>query len=286
MAERRAWLTEKRLQVAIASQQFGVFWSFRIEFTSFEAGSAGGTTRGENGGKAFGKAERRIHLLLLYPLIRHDGFGKNMATPKQIDKFKIVVVNRPMSAEERRHIEAIARQPNDDELRLAYARWLATKDDASEEEIGKSKFIDVQCRLALLQQANDLSPAATREYARLAEEERSLRQRFAEEWTAHLRTELPSVHDVVFRRGLPDALVVDAAQFPEDAARLFETVPTVRGLALCAPERFRDKQALTRRILALPALKQLDRLSFSGNWGDQTARILADAPASRPSDQP
>jgi uncharacterized protein (TIGR02996 family) len=195
------------------------------------------------------------------------------------DNIKIVIVNGPISVEEREHINAIAVKPEDDELRLIYARWLAVKTKASAEEIDRSRFIEVQCRLGqMLQSADGLSEKETREQLQLVKEERRLLQQHGEDWSAYIKTEMPCVHEVVFRRGLPEILIVDSAQFPADAARLPEVGPTVRAITLCAPREFRVGGELTQQILALPALQRLHRLSFKGHWGDGIAWLLAESP--------
>src|SRR5262245_56818171 len=104
----------------------------------------------------------------------------------------------------------IRAHPEDDGPRLVYADWLDERGDP------RGEFIRVQCELARL-------PHGGPDRERLRVRESELLAAHRSEWEAPLRA--LGATNIAFRRGLPEAVTIGAADFFRHAGELFERAP-------------------------------------------------------------
>ena len=151
----------------------------------------------------------------------------------------------------------IREAPEDDAPRLIFADWL---DESG--ECGRAEFIRVQIALAKL-------PTHDRRRPDLANGERRLLSRYAEEWAkpyAGLAT------GPVFRRGFVEEAKVTARQFLAQAPALFRAGP-LRHLHIL------DVGSHLRALVHSPHLANLTGLTiYAQHLGPALARALADSP--------
>lgn len=147
--------------------------------------------------------------------------------------------------------------PDDDEPRLAYARWLTEQGDP------RGELITVQCRLA----GERPSPQRRKELeARAQELGKALRKTLAAEVKqAADRWEI--------RRGFVDEVRADAAKLLEHREALFASAP-IRRVTLWGV-----KAAHVEELVASGIVGRLVNLSLHGKLGAKGARLLAEAPA-------
>jgi uncharacterized protein (TIGR02996 family) len=147
--------------------------------------------------------------------------------------------------------------PDDDEPRLAYARWLTEQGDP------RGEFIATQVRLA----SERPNPQRRKELeARAQELGHALRKTLAAEVT-----QVADHWEI--RRGFVDEIRADAAKLLEHWEPLFASVP-IRRVTLWSV-----KAAHVNELVASGILGRLVNLSLHGKLGAKGARVLAEAPA-------
>jgi uncharacterized protein (TIGR02996 family) len=159
------------------------------------------------------------------------------------------------SAEERAFFDRIRDDPTDDGPRLIYADWLAEHGQPD-----RAEFVRIQCALDRLPEDDPRRPE-------LRERERVLLEAKEARWTADLA---PLVSDWVFRRGVIDAVSVDATQFLAVGAAVFDLAPVRRVRFLNVGDRL-------ARLVQSPLLELVRELDLSGNeeLGNGAPNLLA-----------
>jgi uncharacterized protein (TIGR02996 family) len=158
------------------------------------------------------------------------------------------------SAEERAFFDRIRDEPTDDGPRLIYADWLAEHGRPD-----RAEFVRVQCALDRLP---DDDPRRTD----LLQRERLLLEANEARWTAELT---PLVSDWAFRRGVIDAVSVDAGQFLAAGATIFDLAPVRRVRFLNVGDRLTG-------LVQSPLLELVRELDLSGNaLGNGGPNLLA-----------
>lgn len=158
------------------------------------------------------------------------------------------------SAEERAFFDRIRDDPADDGPRLIYADWLAEHGEPD-----RAEFVRLQCALDRLPDDDPRRPD-------LRERERLLVEANEARWTADLA---PIVSAWAFRRGVIDAVSVDAAQFLSGGEAIFELAPVRRVRFLNVGDRL-------ARLVQSPFMELVRELDLSGNTlGDAGPAVLA-----------
>jgi uncharacterized protein (TIGR02996 family) len=158
------------------------------------------------------------------------------------------------SAEERAFFDRIRDEPADDGPRLIYADWLAEHGQPD-----RAEFVRLQCALDRLPDDDPRRPE-------LRERERSLSEANEARWTAELA---PLVSAWVFRRGVIDAVSVDAAQFLAGGETIFDLAPVRRVRFLNVGDRL-------AKVVQSPLMELIRELDLSGNaLGDGGPILLA-----------
>jgi uncharacterized protein (TIGR02996 family) len=158
------------------------------------------------------------------------------------------------SAEERAFFDRIRDEPDDDGPRLIYADWLAEhgQDDRAE-------FVRLQCVLDRLPEDDPRRPD-------LLQRERLLLEANEIRWTADLA---PLVSAWAFRRGVIDAVSVDAGQFLDAGAAIFDRAPVRR-------VRFVNVGDRLTKLVQSPLLELVRELDLSVNpLGNGGPNLLA-----------
>jgi len=151
----------------------------------------------------------------------------------------------------------IREEPEADAPRHIFADWL---DDSG--DIGRAEFIRAQLALAKL-------PRYDRRRAGLANIERRLLSRYAEEWAKHYSG---LATGPVFQRGFIEEAKVTARQFLARAPALFEAGP-LRHLHIL------DVGSQLRAVLHSPHLAKLSGLTiYAQHLGPPLARAIGDSP--------
>ncbi|MEO8704818.1 MAG: TIGR02996 domain-containing protein [Kofleriaceae bacterium] len=141
---------------------------------------------------------------------------------------------RPPVAElERRLIDAVLAEPDDDAPRMVYADWLCGRPEPVLSARGE--LITIQCTLEGI--------ADPVEHARLKARDFELVERYGNVWCAYAglgearNNWYPAEHEVDFQRGFMETVSMRIGDYPRVAARLFTSEP-VRHLRLggYAPE--------------------------------------------------
>jgi uncharacterized protein (TIGR02996 family) len=190
-------------------------------------------------------------------------------------------------------LAAVLAEPDDDLPRLVYADWL---DENGRPE--RAEFVRVQVELARFPdryfvpwtfpvvRTREEAQREAREYtgwtARVDElraREQTLLALHREAWLAPLKQKGEPFQAVGthggFRRGFVEVVWMPASWFVLRAEALFRRVPA-RELRVTQP----TLGSHLAELLACPLLPRLNMLDVSGlGWGDNTAAILADAPA-------
>ena len=147
---------------------------------------------------------------------------------------------------------AILARPRDDGPRLVYADFLDESDGPADR--GRADLIRTQCALARLGDDHPRLPS-------LVQRQTDLLQQFQAEWAEPLRG---LADGVVFRRGLLDAVSLDAATFLSHGDELFRRAP-VRRVRLANAARF------VAELADCPHLSQVRELDLTdaglGNGG-------------------
>jgi uncharacterized protein (TIGR02996 family) len=140
-------------------------------------------------------------------------------------------------------LQAIAAEPDDDDLRLIHADWL---EDHGEPE--RAEFIRVQCERARL-------PDGHPGQRKLLQKERALLQNHGLKWRGWIAF---MGFDHLFRRGFLEEVTLSAEIFVEQVQPLAD-IPTLRLVGL---RDIRGNLDLVRKIAGLPALQRLHGLRF------------------------
>ena len=147
-----------------------------------------------------------------------------------------------MSHEEEGFVNAVAREPDDDVLRLVYADWLEEQGDP------RAELVRVQVELA----RRDV-PLRRRTELRLRE--RQLLAEFGAHWAAGLRGLADSWQ---FRRGVVETVTVPAAALLDNAEQLFRLAP-IQELRVTEAGGYLDE------VARLPHLTRLHTLRLDGS---------------------
>src|SRR5262245_27701794 len=140
-----------------------------------------------------------------------------------------------MSPAEKPFLDAILARYQDDGPRLVYADFLDESGDPA--DTAKAELIRVQIALAKL-------PSDHPRRSELANRQHELTLTYREVWTAHLAG-LGEDTRAEFRRGIPDAVSVDAETFLARGDELFRRGPVRR-------VRLRDAARLMPRLVHCP----------------------------------
>lgn len=154
-------------------------------------------------------------------------------------------------------LRAVAAAPDDDAPRLVYADWLEQRGDP------RGEFIAVQCALAAL---SGLSGAPLDRRAALEARERELIGPNRRRWLAELDL---TASEGAFRRGFVEDVTLWFSRLLEMHEALSSAPAPIRGLHLHA--RPEDAAGRIPRLLALPLVSGLTRLSFTGLPLNKTA---------------
>ena len=150
------------------------------------------------------------------------------------------------AADEKPFLDAIFARYPDDGPRLVYADWLG--ENGSPLDAARAELIRVQVALARL-------PDDHRRRSELANRQTDLLQRHRPAWTAPL-ADLDI--GIVYRRGIPDAVSIDAADFLDRGGELFKRL-AVRRL------RLERAAPMMPRLIHCPFLAEADELDLSAN---------------------
>lgn len=152
-------------------------------------------------------------------------------------------------------LKAVVERPDDDAPRLAYADWL---DAHGEPE--RARFIRIQCQLV-----------------HLKEEERSLLERFSDEWARPIWG--CGADEWKYHRGFPEEIAISAHHFLDVHERINRVTP-IRRLRL---DTFSDDDLA--RLATLPAATQLQSLQIGSLpsesdyvFGEDGLRTIATSP--------
>jgi uncharacterized protein (TIGR02996 family) len=146
--------------------------------------------------------------------------------------------------EEGAFLTAICERPDDDAPRLIFADWLEERGDP------RGEFIRVQCALSRMDQGD-------KRRLELNTREKDLVQIHREEWETPLRA--LGAREITFRRGFPDYLAIDAADFIAHGGELLKLVPG-RGVRIVG-----CTSANVAALVRCPHLGQLTSLNLWGN---------------------
>ncbi|QDU20354.1 TIGR02996 domain-containing protein [Urbifossiella limnaea] len=172
-----------------------------------------------------------------------------------------------MSPDELPFLDAILARPGDDAPRLVYADFLA--DTGTPADAARADLIRVQLALARMPDDHPRRPA-------LKDQQTDLLARHQAAWTEPLRG---LVGGVEFRRGLPDSVSVDAGVFAARGEELIARTRTPSGRSYLRRVHLLDPARVLPRLLACPALAQLEEISFAGGeLGNAGAEQLARGP--------
>lgn len=168
-------------------------------------------------------------------------------------------------ADEQPFLFAITARPTDDEPRLVYADYL--DETGQPRDAARAELIRVQIALSRLSIYNARRAA-------LAERENELLEAHRAAWIAPL-ARLGARFQ--FRRGLPDAVALDAALFLERGEELFDNTPAGRGRSFLRRVRLDDAMRVVSALAASPLLNHIEELDLEnsdlGNGG--VAALLA-----------
>ena len=159
------------------------------------------------------------------------------------------------TVEELAFLSRIREQPGDDGPRLIFADWLDEHGDP------RGEFIRVQCALACL-------PADDPRRASLEKREQALLEAYKPAWSARLHG---LAADWTYRRGLVEAVSVDASAFLERGRELFRHGPIRR-------VRFLEAGRCFPQLVESPLLGKIPEIDLCGNFlGNGGVNLLARA---------
>src|SRR5262245_50639277 len=163
-------------------------------------------------------------------------------------------------AAEQPFLDAILARYHDDGPRLVYADFLDETGDPA--DAAKAELIRVQVALAKLPEDHPRRPE-------LANREDELKLAYREVWTAHLAGLAVGAE---FRRGVPDAVTVEAEVFLTHGDELFRRGPIRR-------VRLRDAAGLMPQLVHCPFLAEVRELDLFGcDLGNGGVNLLVRSP--------
>lgn len=190
-----------------------------------------------------------------------EQFEATLRWLKSPDRMRDVRVIRKRTEDDRGYLNAIAEEPDHDDIRLAYADWLEKQGDPLAE------FIRVGCELAKTE-------GFTPRWDVLSDRERELTNEHGKEWRG-LFEELGI--ECRFRRGFVDWAKIPVALFLMHGEKLMEQGPLTRVDLIRFDRRTRSRQF--ENLAACPILLRLRELDLSKNQiTDEEAAVLAKSP--------
>ena len=156
-------------------------------------------------------------------------------------------------ADERPFLAAIVARPADDEPRLVYADYL--DETGQTRDAARAELVRVQIALHRLPHEDSRRPA-------IAERESELLESFRNSWAAPLAKLGVKFQ---FRRGLPDAVSIDAALFLRRGEELFDNTSAGTGRSFLSRLRLEDAHRLLPELAACPWLNRIEELDLSGS---------------------
>jgi uncharacterized protein (TIGR02996 family) len=170
-------------------------------------------------------------------------------------------------------LAAVLAAPHDDGPRLAYADWLAGRED--EDDQLRAEFIRLQIKLVREPFAGAKAADPTAEIVRRTRwildeaRERELRERRASGWAVAVAS---LVHGYAFDRGFIGRVTLPAADFLVHGARLF-------GLAPILHVELTGVAGHVAELFASPLLERVPALSLrDAGLGDDDVEVLAASP--------
>jgi uncharacterized protein (TIGR02996 family) len=165
-------------------------------------------------------------------------------------------------ADEKPFLDAILAHYHDDGPRLVYADFLDETGEPA--DAARAEFIRVQVALAKLPEDHPRRPA-------LVERQSELKQAHWPAWTAHLAG-LGDHTQAEFRRGIPDAVSVEAEVFLARGDELFRRGPIRR-------VQLRDAARLLPKLIHCPFLAEVRELDLCGrDLGNGGVNLLVRSP--------
>ncbi|MDB5308420.1 MAG: hypothetical protein JWO38_2622 [Gemmataceae bacterium] len=170
-------------------------------------------------------------------------------------------------ADEHPFLDAILARPSDDGPRLVYADFLDETGDPL--NAARAELVRVQVALSRLPSDHPRRPE-------LADRRTDLLQRHRRTWTAHL------VHlgaEFEFRRGVPDAVAIDAATFLRRGEELFDNTQLGIGRSFVRRVRLREPGRVAAELAACPFLARVEELDLClGDLGNDGLTLLVRSP--------
>jgi uncharacterized protein (TIGR02996 family) len=170
-------------------------------------------------------------------------------------------------ADEHPFLDAIFARPSDDGPRLVYADYL--DETGNPLDAARAELVRVQVALARFHPDHPRRPE-------LVDRETDLLHRHRRAWTArlaHLGAEFE------FRRGVPDAVAVDAATFVRRGEELFDNTQLGTGRSFVRRVWLREPARVAARLAACPLLAGVEELDLSlGDLGDAGLGQLTRSP--------
>lgn len=173
-----------------------------------------------------------------------------------------------IDADERRLLDAVVAEPDQDAPRLVYADWLITRTDP--QLAARGELIVVQCALEQLQD--------TDEHNRLKARDFELVERHGNTWCAHVGLGAvrynwyDSEWEADFQRGFIETVSLPASEYPGVAGPLFTNEPVRRLVLLGAHAE------VMARLPGSVYLRRLQSLALRGQWRtDFGQRYLMDS---------
>jgi uncharacterized protein (TIGR02996 family) len=174
------------------------------------------------------------------------------------------------TADEEPFLDAILARPDDDGPRLIYADFLESSGDPA--TAARGELVRVQVALARLSDGDTPQGPGPA----LAERQAELLQRYADAWAAEL---LDIDAGVEFRRGIPDAVYVDAAAFLARGDGLFRRTRVGAGRSLVRRVRLLNAVRVMPRLIHCPFLGLAPELDLCGNdLGNGGVNLLVRSP--------
>ena len=156
-------------------------------------------------------------------------------------------------ADEHPFLAAIVSRPADDEPRFVYADYL--DETGLPRDAARAELVRVQIALNRLPEDDTRHVVLTEREAELLEANRAL-------WTAPLAKLGAKFH---FRRGLPDAVVMDASAFLERGEELLDNTPAGACRSFVSRLRLNDAARSLPAIAASPLLSRISELDLGDN---------------------
>jgi uncharacterized protein (TIGR02996 family) len=184
------------------------------------------------------------------------------------------------TAAERKLIEQIVAEPDQDGPRLRYADWLEKRSDP------RGEFIRVQCALSDVEELGKPTAKEGGRVAQLRKRQKALLETHFAEWTAAIGELTPTPETAEFRRGMLYRLELRSIDVTDDSLKCLAKAPEIEELVLegssvtdgCLEHlksvvNLRSLSATETKItpVAFKRLKSLQRLVriYNGDWGNK-----------------